>query len=154
MHKILLAMILAALGAVIIDQNIKSLFLDGYRFYGDCFDLILVFNKGVAFSMLEFLKEYLKWLQIALLGGVFVYVLWLNKPIYSVPVGLLLGAGASNVYDRFVHGGVVDMFYWHCGFDFAVFNAADVIIDIAVVWIIYLNYKDNKKEKTLTNDND
>ncbi|MEA1918084.1 MAG: signal peptidase II, partial [Campylobacterota bacterium] len=99
------------------------------------------YNKGVAFSMFAFLQEWLKWIQIAILVAVFVYVIRLNRSYFSVPIGLLLGAGASNIYDRFAHGGVVDMVYWHCGFDFAVFNGADVIIDLAVVWIVILNYK-------------
>jgi signal peptidase II len=58
-----------------------------------------------------------------------------------------VGAGFSNVYDRFIHGGVVDMVYWHCGFDFAVFNFADVMIDLAVVWLLWINWKTNNKPK-------
>jgi signal peptidase II len=53
----------------------------------------------------------------------------------------MVGAGLSNVADRFIYGGVVDYVYWHCGFNFAVFNAADVMIDIAVVWLLILNFK-------------
>ena len=55
----------------------------------------------------------------------------------------MLGGAFSNIYDRFVHGGVVDMVFWHCGFDFAVFNFADVMIDIAVVWFLLLHFKPN-----------
>ena len=128
-------------GIFIIDQNIKTLFLEGYRYYSDCIDLILVFNKGVAFSMLAFLAEWLKWLQLVLIAGVFLYVVKLKQLCYAVPAGILLGAGISNIYDRFIHGGVVDYVYWHCGFDFAVFNFADVMIDIAVVWLLILNFK-------------
>jgi len=65
---------------------------------------------------------------------------------YALPLGLLLGAAASNLYDRFVHEGVVDYVAWHCWFDFAVFNYADVMIDIAIVWILLLTYFDNSKE--------
>jgi signal peptidase II len=39
------------------------------------------------------------------------------------------------------------MVYWHCGFDFAVFNFADVMIDLAVVWLLWINWKTNKKPK-------
>ena len=140
-------MALAVGGIFIIDQNIKTLFLDGFRYYSDCIDLILVFNKGVAFSMLAFLKEWLKWIQLVMITGVVIYTLYLNNRIYSVPVGILVGAGFSNVYDRFIHGGVVDMVYWHCGFDFAVFNFADVMIDLAVVWLLWINWKTNKQTK-------
>ncbi|QFR48238.1 lipoprotein signal peptidase [Sulfurimonas lithotrophica] len=130
-------------GIFIIDQNIKMLFVEGFRYYTDCIDLILVYNKGVAFSMLSFLDEWLKYIQLTMVFGILAYVVYLKKICYSIPVGLLLGGAFSNVYDRFIHGGVVDMVYWHCGFDFAVFNFADVVIDIAVVWLLILNFKPN-----------
>ncbi len=130
-------------GIFIIDQNIKSLFVDGFRYYTKCIDLILVYNKGVAFSMFAFLAEYLKYIQLFLVSGVLVYILYLKKLCYAMPVGLLLGGAFSNIYDRFIHGGVVDMVYWHCGFNFAVFNFADVMIDLAVLWILILNFRPN-----------
>uniref|UniRef100_UPI003F5F0610 signal peptidase II n=1 Tax=Thiomicrolovo subterrani TaxID=3131934 RepID=UPI003F5F0610 len=141
MTRGIIALVLALAGIFIIDQNIKTLFLEGYRFYSDCIDLTLVYNKGVAFSMFAFLEEWLKWLQLLLIAGVLIYVVRLQKTCYMLPVGILVGAGLSNVYDRFVHPGVVDYVYWHCGFDFAVFNFADVMIDVAVVWLLLLNLK-------------
>lgn len=139
-------MVLAMAGIFIVDQNIKTLFLEGFRYYTECIDLILVFNKGVAFSMFAFLEEWLKWIQLLLISGVVVYTIYLGKREYFVPVGILVGAGFSNVYDRFIHGGVVDYVYWHCGFDFAVFNFADVMIDLAVVWLLWINWKMSKEE--------
>jgi len=141
MTRGIIALVLALAGIFIIDQNIKTLFLEGYRFYSDCIDLTLVYNKGVAFSMFAFLEEWLKWLQLLLIAGVLIYVVRLQKTCYMLPVGILVGAGLSNVYDRFVQPGVVDYVYWHCGFDFAVFNFADVMIDVAVVWLLLLNLK-------------
>lgn len=128
-------------GIFIIDQNIKMLFVEGYRYYSECIDLILVYNKGVAFSMFAFLDEWLKYIQLFIIAGVLGYILYLKKVCFAIPAGFLLGGALSNVYDRFVHGGVVDMVYWHCGFNFAVFNFADVMIDIAVLWILILNFK-------------
>lgn len=141
MAKAVVALFLAAAGIMIIDQNIKALFLEGYRFYSDCIDLTLVYNEGVAFSMFAFLQDWLKWLQLLLIAGVLGYVLWLRKACYMLPTGILVGAGLSNVYDRFVQPGVVDYVYWHCGFNFAVFNFADVMIDVAVLWLLLLNLK-------------
>jgi signal peptidase II len=141
MLKALLVLLLAGTGIFIVDQNIKALFVEGFRYYTECIDLILVYNKGVAFSMFAFLEEALKWIQLVLLMGVAGYTLWLRKLCYILPVGIMLGAGFSNVYDRFIHGGVVDYVYWHCGFDFAVFNFADVMIDVAVIWLLILNLK-------------
>ena len=91
--------------------------------------------------MFSFLAEYLKYIQLVIVAGVFGYILYLKKVCYAFPAGLLLGGAFSNIYDRFIHEGVVDMVYWHCGFNFAVFNFADVMIDLAVVWILVLNFK-------------
>ncbi|WP_457745071.1 signal peptidase II [Sulfurimonas sp.] len=134
-------LLFALAGVFIIDQNIKSLFVDGFRYYTECIDFILVYNKGVAFSMFSFLAEYLKYIQLTLVLGVMAYIFFLKKICYALPSGILLGGAFSNIYDRFIHGGVVDMVYWHCGFNFAVFNFADVMIDFAVIWILILNFK-------------
>ena len=139
--RLVIILLLALVGVFIIDQNIKMLFVDGFRYYTECIDLILVYNKGVAFSMFAFLEEWLKYIQIVMVIGILGYVLYLKQICYALPAGLMLGGAFSNIYDRFIHGGVVDMVYWHCGFNFAVFNFADVMIDVAVVWILIVNYK-------------
>ncbi|MCJ7764697.1 MAG: signal peptidase II, partial [Thiovulaceae bacterium] len=137
MARSLLILALALVGIFIIDQGIKEymilLAMESYSlpqealypraldiYETGCINLRLVFNQGVAFSMLSFLAEYLKWLQLILISGVLAYVISLKKLCYMVPSGILIGAGLSNIYDRFVHGGVVDYLFWHCGFDFAV----------------------------------
>ena len=134
---------MAMVGIFIVDQNIKQLFIEGYRFYSDYVDLVLVYNRGVAFSMFAFLGEWLKWLQLILIVSVGAYIVNLRKGCYAVPGGILIGAGFSNVYDRFIHGGVVDYVYYHWGFDFAVFNFADVMIDVAVLWLLLVNLRNN-----------
>ena len=144
-HTLRLSAILlfTLVGVFIIDQNIKMLFVDGFRYYTECIDLILVYNKGVAFSMFAFLDEWLKYIQLAMVAGIFGYILYEKEICYAFPAGLLLGGAVSNVYDRFIHEGVVDMVYWHCGFNFAVFNFADVMIDLAVVIFLILHFKPN-----------
>ncbi|MCK4737759.1 MAG: lipoprotein signal peptidase [Sulfurimonas sp.] len=139
--RLVIILVFTMIGVFIVDQNIKTLFVDGWRYYTDCVDFILVYNKGVAFSMFAFLDEWLKYIQIVLISGILIYIIHLKEVCYAIPAGLMLGGAISNIYDRFIHGGVVDMVYWHCGFDFAVFNFADVMIDVAVVWFLVLNFK-------------
>lgn len=141
MLRLLAVLLFSIAGVFIVDQNIKTLFVEGFRYYTDCIDFILVYNKGVAFSLFAFLGEYLKYIQLGMIIGVFAYVVYLKKICYALPAGLIIGGAVSNIYDRFIHGGVVDMVYWHCGFDFAVFNFADVVIDIGVAWLLLLNLK-------------
>ena len=133
---------------ITIDQLIKFEFVEGFVAQGDCISFVLAYNYGVAFSMFEFLAENLKFLQIALLGGVAIY-LYLNKDVfteYYLPIAFIFAGGISNIADRFMHGAVVDYVYWHCGFDFAIFNLADVLIDIGVVWILWIGYKASKNK--------
>ena len=140
--------LLTAIGIFIIDQAIKDLFVAGYYRAGECIDLTLHYNKGVAFSMFSFIGPYLKWMQALMVAAILFYVLkegYLKR--YAFPVGLLIGGALGNVYDRFVHEGVVDYVAWHCGFDFAVFNFADVAIDLAVAWILIMVYFFPEKEK-------
>jgi len=141
MVKSFLLMLFVALNVFIVDQALKTIFVEGFRYYTECIDLILVYNKGVAFSMFAFLDGALKWIQLVLLVGVVGYTLWLKQKCYLLPIGIMAGAGLSNIADRFIYSGVVDYVYWHCGFNFAVFNAADVMIDIAAVWLLILNFK-------------
>jgi signal peptidase II len=111
--------------------------------------LQLAYNYGVAFSMFSFLAEYLKYIQLGLvlIGLIYLYI---NKNVfmeYYIPIALLFAGGLSNILDRFTYGGVVDYFYWHYGFEFAIFNIADVIINLAVAIIIYIQIKQARLEK-------
>lgn len=137
------------LAVVVVDQLIKQIFLDGFRWKGEFFSLILTYNTGVAFSMFSFLGEHLKAVQIALLGLLFVYLLYDKKLLkgHWVAFALLLGGGVSNVIDRFFHPGVVDYVFWHKWFEFAVFNFADVMINLAVAIIFLQILFDYIKEK-------
>ncbi len=133
----------AFIAVFIIDQLIKAVFLNGFDWNSSCISLNLTFNKGVAFSMFAFLGPYLKFIQIALIGGVFGYIFWEKKILkeFALALGLILGGGISNLLDRFLQEGVVDYVYWHCGFDFAIFNFADVMIDLGVVIILWMSFK-------------
>ncbi len=134
----------------IIDQVVKYGFANfDWNVDGPYMSLQLAYNYGVAFSMFSFLAEYLKYIQLTLVLGGLIY-LFKNKDVfeqYYIPIALLFAGGLSNILDRFTYGGVVDYFYWHYGFEFAIFNIADVIIDLAVVLIIYKQIKDAKIEK-------
>ncbi|CRF46390.1 signal peptidase II [Helicobacter heilmannii] len=134
--------------AVIADQIVKQFILHGVRYEGPVISIVLAYNEGVAFSMLHFLGAWLKYLQVVLLAGLGV-LLWRQKALFqenALPFGLILGAGASNVLDRFVHGHVIDYVYWHYKFDFAIFNLADVLIDVGVGLLILKSFKAKDKQ--------
>ena len=134
----------------IIDQVVKFGFARlNWDVDGAYMSLKLAYNYGVAFSMFSFLEHYLKFIQ---LGIVLIATLYLfkNKDVfkeYYIPIALLFAGGLSNILDRFTYGAVVDYFYWHYLFEFAIFNFADVIIDLGVAIIIYKQIRQAKEEK-------
>lgn len=134
----------------LIDQAVKYGFVNfDWDVDGPYMSLQLAYNYGVAFSMFAFLAEYLKYLQLLIVFGGIIY-LYKNQDVikeYYLPIALLFAGGLSNILDRFTYGGVVDYFYWHYGFEFAIFNFADVLIDLAVVIIIYKQIKQSREEK-------
>ncbi len=137
---------LAFFAVLVLDQLIKQIFLGGFDWNSQCISLNLTFNKGVAFSMFSFLGENLKFIQVGLIGALLAYLIWEKKLLgtYTLPLGLILGGGVSNLLDRFTQEGVVDYVYWHCGFDFAIFNFADVMIDLGVLLILIISFRDSK----------
>lgn len=135
-------------GTIAVDQIIKQFILGGFRWDSQCISITLAFNKGVAFSMFAFLDEHLKFIQIALVIAAFAFSIYYKYfKEYYYALALLFAGGVSNIYDRFVEAGVVDYVYWHCGFDFAIFNYADVMIDLSIVLILWQFYILEKQRK-------
>ena len=102
----------------------------------------------MAFSLFATLGSGLKWIQMLLIAGIALYLIT-SRLVWEYPLalGMLLGAAVSNLYDRFIHPGVVDYVAWHCGFNYAVFNYADVVIDAVIVWILFQSYRQYRREK-------
>lgn len=148
MKKALIIFLVSIVAIFVIDQYIKLLFINGFRYDGDPISLILVYNKGVAFSMFAFLKEYLKYIQLILMG-IIGFVIYKEKILEKHPIisGILIGAGLSNIFDRFIREGVVDYVYYHGLFNFAVFNFADVMIDFSIGMFILYYFLEKKKNE-------
>ena len=136
------------IGVFIVDQFIKYLFVNGFGVEGECISLVLAYNNGVAFSILSSLGEYLKYFQLLLIFAMIV-VVFIKKEIietYAIGVALILSGGISNLLDRFLHDkGVVDYIYWHCSFDFAIFNFADMMINLGAAIILIQSFTSKKK---------
>jgi len=155
MVRNILIFILVVVGTFVIDQNIKNWAMESVNgveyatiLKGSYINLELHYNRGVAFSMLSFLGDKLKWIQLLLILSIIAYVFYegyIKK--YAFAIGLIVGGALGNLYDRFIHEGVVDYVAWHRGFNFAVFNYADVMIDVGVALILLMTYWEYRQEK-------
>ena len=157
MMRSMLVFFLVLVGTFVIDQNLKILAIDAVNgveystiLKGTCIDLELHYNRGVAFSLFAFIGENLKWVQLLLILGIIVYIFYegyLKK--YAFALGLIIGGALGNLYDRFNHSGVVDYVAWHCGFNFAIFNYADVMIDLGVAIVLLLSFLEYRRDKQM-----
>ena len=107
------------------------------------FSLTLLHNTGAAFSLLADSSGWQRWLFIALALGISVtLVIWLtrlHRHDYWLGTGLafVLGGAVGNLYDRVVHGYVVDFFHFHwAGYHFPAFNVADSFITVGAAMLI------------------
>ncbi|WP_368028951.1 signal peptidase II [Arcobacter sp. s6] len=155
MKKKLLIAVYLFIVIFILDQVVKYGFANlNWDVDGPYMSLKLAYNYGVAFSMFSFLEHNLKYIQLLIIVIATIY-LFKNKDVfdeYYLAIALLYAGGLSNILDRFTYGGVVDYFYWHYGFEFAIFNIADVIINMAVALIIFKQIKQIREEKKQKNN--
>jgi len=108
------------------------------------FDITLAYNPGAAFSFLAGAGGWQRWFFIAVAVGVSVMLLvWLarlsrDKWLEAVALSLILGGALGNLYDRIVHGHVVDfiLVHWQDTWYFPAFNVADSAITVGAVLLI------------------
>jgi len=106
------------------------------------FNLMLVFNKGAAFSLFAQLPGWQTPVlsAFALIAAVVVSVFIVRSPgrgLLCLGLGLILGGALGNVIDRLRFGQVVDFVDVHAfGWHWPAFNVADSAISIGAVILI------------------
>jgi len=120
------------------------------------FNLVLVFNKGAAFS---FLSQAAGW-QTPLLAGfavmasVLVAVLIVKNPerrLMCAGLAAILGGALGNLVDRLRFGQVVDFLDFHAfGWHWPAFNVADSAITVGAVLLIVEGFMHEARARTST----
>lgn len=106
------------------------------------FDLVLVWNQGVSYGMLQQRSDLGRWALILFaFAAVIALVLWLARitsKLTAVCIGLIIGGAVGNAIDRMLYGAVADFFSFHAfGFEWYIFNIADTAIVAGVVGLLY-----------------
>ncbi|MDA9557509.1 signal peptidase II [Vibrio sp.] len=112
------------------------------------FSLNYVHNYGAAFSFLSDQGGWQRWF-FATIAVVVTALLcsWMKKlpateKWNNIAYTMIIGGALGNVFDRIVHGYVIDFLDVHLGFyDWPVFNIADVAICIGAIMIVLESFK-------------
>ena len=115
------------------------------------FNLVLVFNKGAAFSFLADAPGWQTPLLVAFAAGaaLVVSVLLLRstgRRMFSAGLALILGGAVGNVIDRLRFGHVVDFLDLHAGgWHWPAFNVADSAITLGAALLILDGFRRHER---------
>jgi signal peptidase II len=106
------------------------------------FDLVLVWNRGISYGLLTQDSQLGRLGLIAFACvAIIALIMWLarvNSPLTAAAIGLIIGGAIGNAIDRIAYGAVADFFAFHAfGFQWYIFNIADVAIVAGVIGLLY-----------------
>jgi signal peptidase II len=105
-------------------------------------DLVLLWNKGISYSLFEqnSLVGRIVLIAVAIVAAVLLGLwLWRERSLVgAVGLGLIIGGALGNAADRIAWGAVIDFLLLHWGtWNWYVFNIADTAIVVGVALLLY-----------------
>jgi signal peptidase II len=118
----------------------------------DFFYLTYLENRGAAFGILQNFRWGFIIMTLIAVGAMIWYFVKNRHWVLRTSLALLIAGAIGNLIDRVLRGFVVDFLdFYPLGYDFPIFNVADICVTCGViVLIIYLLfiYKEPEKEVT------
>lgn len=118
------------------------------------FDLRLMHNYGAAFSFLADHPGWQRWFfALVAVGASIGLTVWLarlraDEKLLAVALPLIIGGALGNLYDRLIHGYVVDFLSFHAaGWYYPAFNIADMGIVIGAAGMIWESVMGDRRRK-------
>ena len=136
--------LITALVIIVFDQITKAAIMQKIE-TGDItiapfFNLVLTWNRGISFGMLNHELAgpvALSALSLAIAAG---FAVWLWRTDYkylAVALGAVIGGALGNVVDRLRFGAVVDFLDFHIGgLHWPAFNIADSAICVGIAFVV------------------
>jgi signal peptidase II len=118
------------------------------------FNLVFVFNRGAAFSLLATASGWQRelFIGIALVASAWVVYLLRRhsaQKLFALALALILGGALGNVIDRLLYGAVVDFLDFHAyGYHWPAFNVADSAITCGAVLLVWDSLRPRKPAAT------
>ena len=148
-----------SVAVVLLDQLTKYFIERGFSLHEvmeitPFFNLVLVYNRGAAFSLLSDAAGWQRELFVAIAVGACVWIVWLLRKhsgdtLFCLGLSLILGGAIGNVIDRLLVGAVVDFLDVHAyGYHWPAFNVADSAISCGAVLLVWDALRGKKPEKS------
>ena len=112
-------------------------------------NIVLIWNKGIAFGLLSFSKSYL-YNIISLIIAIIIIVLVImslkSQGLKRYSLLMIVGGALGNLHDRIFFSAVPDFIDFHIGnFHWFIFNLADIFISLGVFFMILVELVDNNR---------
>ena len=115
-------------------------------------NIILVWNSGIGFGLLQFDENiiyYLITVLIVIVNIIIIYLLFNSEKLHKILFSMILGGSLGNLYDRIYYNSVPDFIDLNYnGYHWFVFNVADIFISLGIIALIFLElFIKTKNEK-------
>jgi len=114
-------------------------------------NIVLIWNKGIAFGLLSFNDLYIYNILSLIISIVIVILVIMslkNEGFKRYSLLMIVGGALGNLHDRIVFNAVPDFIDFHIGnFHWFVFNAADIFITVGVISMIVFETINNNRQK-------
>ena len=113
-------------------------------------NIVLIWNKGIAFGLLSFNEAYLYniiSLIISIIITILVTMSLKSQGFKRYSLLMIVGGALGNLHDRIFFNAVPDFIDFHVeNFHWFIFNVSDIFISLGVISMIVLELRDNKTE--------
>ena len=94
------------------------------------------YNRGIAFGLFQGIGPLVGWLTIAVVMGMFIYLVRLprEEKLITIGLALIIGGAMGNLIDRIMVGQVLD--FVETPLRSGIFNVADVAINLGMIIVL------------------
>ena len=114
-------------------------------------NIVLIWNRGIAFGLLSFNEDYL-YNILSIIISMIVVALFImsikSQGFKRYSLLMVIGGALGNLHDRIFLKAVPDFIDFHIGsFHWFIFNVSDIFITFGIIFLIVLEISSNKEEK-------
>ena len=113
-------------------------------------NIVLIWNKGIAFGLLSFNEAFLYNILSLIISIVIVILIVMtlkSQGLKRYSLLTIVGGALGNLHDRIFFSAVPDFIDFHVGnFHWFIFNVSDIFISVGVIFMIILEIIDKPKK--------